>query len=197
MRGPCGRCRRERGLVGLRIEQCRELRLVLRTDAHDPAAAVGIAVDELRLPAEIGIARDDLTAHRAVDVRGGLDRFDDGAGFTRHDPPSRLRHLDEHQVSERLLRVVGDADGDAAVGFEPRPLVGLEISKICRDLAHDVLRTCIREELQSCHCARTAAGRPPRRAAVRGSRPRNAPRSAPAPAQGRWSVPGSARSYRW
>ena len=62
---------------------------------------------------------------RAVDVRRGLDRFDDRAGLAGHDASAGVRRLDEHQVAERLLRVVGDADGHGAVGLEPRPLVAL------------------------------------------------------------------------
>src|SRR5678815_5873973 len=59
--------------VAARVEHRGELLLVVRADAHDPAGAVGILVDQLGTTAEIRIAGDDLAADGAVDIGRGLD----------------------------------------------------------------------------------------------------------------------------
>ena len=91
---------------------------------------------ELGLAAEVGVARHDFAAHRAVDVGGRLDGLDDRAGLAGGDATAGLGRLDEHEVAERLLGVVGDADRDGAVGLEARPLVGLEEAQVGGNVAH-------------------------------------------------------------
>ena len=66
------------------------------------------------------IAGDDLAAHRTVDIGGGLDGFDDGTGLAGVHCAADVRHLDEHQIAERGLRVVGYADRDRTVSCSRR-----------------------------------------------------------------------------
>ena len=50
--------------------------------------------------------------------------------------------FDVDQVAEQALRVVGDADGDLAIAFDARPLVGFEEFQIAGNIAHRGLRKC-------------------------------------------------------
>jgi hypothetical protein len=132
------------------------------------------------LPAEIGVALDDLAAHGAVDIGRGLDRLDDRHGLAGRDATPRFGRLDEHEVAERLLRVIGDADRDRAVALEPRPLVAFQEAKIVRDFAHGALRKIRFTAIsRSCRYARTAVARHVRAAGARESRPRSDQSSRP------------------
>jgi hypothetical protein len=71
-----------------------------------------------------------FSGDRRVDVRGGLHRLDDRARFALRQLAACCRQLDEDQVAQLFLRVVGDADGDGAVGFAPDPFVRFGVLEI-------------------------------------------------------------------
>ena len=85
---------------------------------------------------EILVAGGDLTRDRAVDIGCGLDGFDHGAGLSRDQAPVHLRHFDEHQIAERLLGVIGDADLHLSAWQPPHPLVTSRVVQITRYVAH-------------------------------------------------------------
>ena len=72
----------------------------------------GRGVHERGLLVEAIVHRDDLAAHRRVELRHGLHRFDGAEHVVLRERRADLRQLDEHDVAELALRVVGDADGD-------------------------------------------------------------------------------------
>src|SRR5690606_24766911 len=100
-----------------------ELLVVHAFDHEQPAFAVGIFVDRLRLVGQGGVDLGDLAGHRAVDVRGRLDRLDNRHGVARLDAVADVRQFHVHQVAQQRLCVVGDTHGDAAVAFGTDPLV--------------------------------------------------------------------------
>ena len=93
-------------------------------------------VDELGRRGQLSIALDHGTGDRRVDVGGRLHRFDDGAGRTRFERAPGFGDFDEHEVTERVLRVVGDANLDEATRQQTRPLVALGVFQVGNDLAH-------------------------------------------------------------
>ena len=103
-------------------------------EPHDPARAVRLGVDQLGLAAERRIAFDDGARDRRVHVGGGLHRFDHGERVAGLERLAGFRHFDEHQVAERALRVVGDADFDVAVGERANPFVRLGVFQIGGDV---------------------------------------------------------------
>ena len=104
--------------------------LLLGFTLNSQPCAVRIAVDQLRRGAQRLVRGDHLARHRAVDVGGRLHGLDDGGGAALGQRAADFRHFDEHQVAERTLRVIGDADGDGAVAFDAGPLVGVEVLQI-------------------------------------------------------------------
>src|SRR5688572_23952138 len=112
-----------RFVISRGVEQLRELCRVARPNAEHPRA-VRILVHFFRRVGELGVRGDDFARHRCVDVRRGFHGFDDGALLALLHLAPRRRRLDEHHVAELLLRVIGDADRDGAVGLLAYPLVG-------------------------------------------------------------------------
>src|ERR1022692_1046458 len=105
-------------------------------DAHQPTGPVGIAIEQFRTLCQIIVAGGDLTRDRAIDIGCGLDGFDHGAGLARDEASAHLRNFDEHQVPERLLRVIGDAHLHLSAWQPPNPLVTSRVVQITRYLAH-------------------------------------------------------------
>src|SRR5205823_1264951 len=66
---------------------------------------------------------DDFAGNRRVDIGCRFDRFHHGARFSRADLAADPGKLDEHEVAERLLRMIGNADGQRAVRFGTDPFV--------------------------------------------------------------------------
>src|SRR5262249_51231673 len=77
---------------------------------------------------------DDLARHRRVDVGSGLHRFDDAHRFARVHLASHRGRLDENDVAQLFLRVVGDADGERGVAFAADPLVRFGVAQLLRGL---------------------------------------------------------------
>ena len=80
------------------------------------------------------VARGHTSRDGAIDVGGGLDRFDDGASLAQGELAIDLRHFDEHQIAERGLRMVRDADLDLTVRQRPHPLVAFGVLQILGNL---------------------------------------------------------------
>jgi hypothetical protein len=72
-----------------------------------------------------------------------FDRLDHGACRARFDAVADVRQFDVHQVAEQALRMVGDADGDLAVAFDTRPLVGLHELQVAGISFIVLLRACV------------------------------------------------------
>ena len=88
--------------------------------------SVRVLVDRLGLGRELLVHGRDRAADGSVDVAHRLHRFDDaeGRGLREHGPDRR--ELDEDDVAELLLRVIGDANrGDVAL--DQHPLVLLRV----------------------------------------------------------------------
>ena len=52
-----------------------------------------------------------------------------------------FRQFDEDQVTQRFLRVVGNTDGDGAIGVLQDPLVGGGVLEVGRDVGHGFLQS--------------------------------------------------------
>src|SRR5258706_955557 len=104
----------------------------VRLYAKQPPGPVGILIEQFGLGRQGAVAGDDFPAHRTVDIGGSLDGFDDRAGLAGVYGPAGFRNLDEHQIADRTLRLVGDADLDRAVRRlavrRAHPLVALGVS---------------------------------------------------------------------
>src|SRR5664279_5031691 len=96
--------------VADRVQQVLHLSWVGKLDLDHPAIAVRVAVDQLRGTVQRVVAGHHGAADRGEDVRhrlGGLDLPD---GIAELDGRPRLRQLDEDDVTQGVLCVVGDAD---------------------------------------------------------------------------------------
>ena len=47
---------------------------------------------------------------------------------------AHARQLEKNEIAERCLRVVRDADGDAAIGFAPHPFVARGVAQVLRKI---------------------------------------------------------------
>src|SRR4029077_2411976 len=70
-----------------------------------------------------------------------LDGFHHRARLASLDDAARVGDLDEHQVPEGVLGVIGDADLNRAVGECPHPFMRPGVLKISWNGAHDVTPT--------------------------------------------------------
>ncbi len=75
-------------------------------------------------------------AARAVEVGGRLDGFDRAEDLAGAEGLTGFREVDERDVPEGGLRVVGDPDGGRSVRGEPDPLVVLGVMEVGGDVAH-------------------------------------------------------------
>ena len=61
---------------------------------------------------------------------------DVGEGLPGGDAVSLLGEVDEHDVSQRALGIVGQADGEDAILLQ-NPLMGLAVLQVCGNVRHD------------------------------------------------------------
>src|SRR5688572_3675033 len=125
--------RGSRLLVGGRIEEAVDRRGVLGLDAVHPRT-VRVGVDLLGSLRKRVVRGDHLAGDRRIDVGCGLHRLDHADRLPGLHLAARFRRLDEDDVAELLLGVVGDADAHGPVALALHPLVGLGVSKILRDI---------------------------------------------------------------
>jgi hypothetical protein len=103
--------------------------------------SVGLLVHELRTVVDRGVARDDRAGDGAVDVGDRLRRFHLAEGLVRLHLRAHFGQVDVHDISERVLREVGDPDANATA-LDPRPLVLLRVPNIFRELHASSLDPC-------------------------------------------------------
>src|SRR3569623_2176698 len=87
-------------LIHVGIEQRGDIARVVGADAHHPALAVRVFVDDLGAVAQALVDRHHLARHGAVDVGGGLHRFHHRAFLSRLHRAADLGQLDEHHVAQ-------------------------------------------------------------------------------------------------
>ena len=117
--------------VGGRTEQAVDLTRIGHLDHTEPALAIRVVVDPLGGVSQVGVHVDDDAADGRVDVGhrlGGLDLAERLAGLHRG---TSGRHLDVHDVAERVLRVVGDADAGART-LDLDPFVVGRVAEVLR-----------------------------------------------------------------
>src|SRR6266511_1287331 len=119
--------------VRFRVEQLREILPVGRLHLEEPCG-VCVLVHLLRRVGKLRVDGDDFAADRRIDVRGGLNRFDDRACVAGGEFASDFGQFEVHEVAERGLRVIGDADRKRAVRFGANPLVLGRVSEIRRNV---------------------------------------------------------------
>src|SRR5262245_23990365 len=97
-------------LIRRGVEQLVHLRYVDWSNEGDPTVAVGVLVDPLRLVGEVGVHLHDRAADRRVDVGHRLGRLDLTERLARLHLRSDGGHLHEDDVTQGILRVVGETD---------------------------------------------------------------------------------------
>ena len=109
-----------------------------RHDLADPPLAVGVLVQALRCTGQFLVDSHDLTGDRRIDLRDRLGRLDLAQRSLPLQRRAHSRQVDEDDVAQRVLRVVGDADPDAFV-LRIGPTRGRRNSEVRR--ARSCLRT--------------------------------------------------------
>jgi len=66
---------------------------------------------------------------------GGFDGLDHGHLLARADLAACFRQIDEDNISQLVLRMIGDANGSGVVGRSD-PLVGFAVAEVVGDVAH-------------------------------------------------------------
>ena len=89
------------------------------------ALAFRIAIDQRWVVGERGIAFDNFSTNRSVDIACGLYRLDDCGVIALGDSSSGFGHLSEDDIAERFLGMIGNADSrDVAFDADPFMLLG-------------------------------------------------------------------------
>ena len=109
--------RRDESLIGGLIHQRIEFGGVGEHELQKPALSGRILIDEAGRLLQRVIDLDDLARRGRVDAARRLDAFDDGGLGALGDALAEKRQLDENDVAELRLGVIGDAD-DADVPFD-------------------------------------------------------------------------------
>ncbi len=79
---------------------------------------------------EFLIHRGDGAADRGVQIRDGLDRLNASEDFAFFELGTHLWQFDKHDIAERMLRIIGDADGALdSVYFNPFMFAGVAIAR--------------------------------------------------------------------
>src|SRR5258708_18380308 len=87
---------------------------------------MGVRVDLLGRGGEFFVDRGDLAGGGCEQIGDSLNRFDRAECLAGSDVGADFRQFDENDVSQRLLSVIGDADGGrTAIGFDPLVLFGV------------------------------------------------------------------------
>src|SRR5712671_4857769 len=102
-------------LIRLRIEQRIEFGFIAGFEFIDPTFAVGIFIDEFGSRGEIRVAGNHFAAGGAVNIRSCLDRLDHGTRVALLAALADFGHFDEHEIAERMLRVIGYTDRQSAI----------------------------------------------------------------------------------
>src|SRR5262245_25171847 len=114
----------EEGLVLRLAHQALELRGLADGELGEPAAALRLLVDQARIAFELAIDRGHLARHRRVDLACRLHRFDHRRLIALGECRADRWQLDEDDVAELVLRMLGDAEG-RDIALDPHPLMVL------------------------------------------------------------------------
>lgn len=120
------------GAVGFGVQEGVGFGGVRRSDLEDPAFGEGVGVDETGVAIQGFINRDDFSGDGSVDVAGGFDGFNNGYRIAGADFAADGGEVNEDDVGEFGLGVVGDADGGG--GFAGlNPFVGGAVAEMVQD----------------------------------------------------------------
>src|SRR4029453_11984886 len=100
-----------------------ELALVVHLYVDQPALAVRVGVDQVRLVGQPLVDRRHRAGHRRVQVADALGGLQLAARVARPHRGPYLGQLDEHDVTELVLGVVGNPDPGGTVARRLHPLV--------------------------------------------------------------------------
>ncbi|MNZ72512.1 hypothetical protein D3C78_908920 [compost metagenome] len=104
------------------VEEAVEDTGVGQLHAEEPALAQGLFVDQFGAVHQLLVDFHHLAVQRHHDVAGGLHRLQYG-DFRALGVALEFRKLHEDHIAQRVLRVLGNADGDATVCFKAQPFV--------------------------------------------------------------------------
>ena len=107
-------------------------------DLHEPAFAVGVAVDDGGIGVHGLVEFHDLAAHRKERVAHGLHGLDRAENLACGERLAHGRNIDENDVAQLALGKVGDAD-NGRVTLDAAPLVVAGVFQICR-YVHNILK---------------------------------------------------------
>ena len=108
-----------------RRQQAVQLARILERHLEHPGL-VRILINLLRSGRQFSIHLSHGARSRRIEIRHRLHRFYGSKGLPRCDVRTGLGQFDENDVTERFLRVIGDANGCAgAVNFDPLVLLGV------------------------------------------------------------------------
>src|SRR5882724_5019855 len=130
--GTLGLLARDERAVLLRGHELIHFGGIAHGHAHHPAVAVRVVVDDLGVLREAAVHFGDAAGDRRVDVAYRLHGLDDAERAGLLQRRTLRRQLDEHDVAELLLGIVGDTDRRRSIGNR-HPLVLFGIAQV---LAH-------------------------------------------------------------
>ncbi|EOC55226.1 hypothetical protein NM271_2147 [Neisseria meningitidis NM271] len=111
-----------------------------RFDFEEPACAVRIAVGSFRSTWQIFVDGNDFACNRCVHVGRGFYRLNHTGLLFSGKVRADFGQLDEHDVAQQLLRVVGNADGNRTVFFKAQPFMAGNVFQFGRDVvAHGLI----------------------------------------------------------
>ncbi len=111
-------------------EETVELGRIDKFNPADPAFAERLSIDQGGIAGESRIGFQDLTIDGGINITGGLDRFDDGNDLSRPQRASRFGRIDEDDVGQFMLGVVGDAESGRPVIGGAEPFVGGGVAEV-------------------------------------------------------------------
>ena len=110
------RFRLDQFLVRRGVEQLVELGGVGRLEPEHPRG-VGVAVHRVGAGFDLAVGGDDFARHRGVDVGRGLHRLDHAGDLALGEALADGGQVDEDDVAERVLRVLGRDNADVDDGW--------------------------------------------------------------------------------
>src|SRR4051812_28898510 len=119
--------------VGRGIEEAADVGSVGDLDLADPALTEGIVVQQLGRVIEGVVDRHHRAPDRGVDVRNRLGALDLAERGAARDRVAERRQLHEHDVTERVLGIVGEPNAHLGAVPSADPLV---VGRVAQLLGH-------------------------------------------------------------